>query len=178
MRTSESSRARQMPDCPADALPRRVATAVVSVPAVRARPMPAGFYALSALWQGFRLPSGHPDRHQRGFCALPERGLLGWCPRARSTVDSASASGAGPPERCGHPRGTPSEMRRVLRSMPAPSRDESYASVVLGVQRSLRSVRGPGLHRSARAASIPTRSPLTAYEALALTQRYSSPGIP
>jgi hypothetical protein len=45
-RVADTCRARQMPDCPAGALPRRVATAVVSVPAVRARPMPAGFYAL------------------------------------------------------------------------------------------------------------------------------------
>jgi hypothetical protein len=36
--------------------------------------------------------------------------------RARSTVDSASASGAEPPERCGHPSGTPSETGGVLRS--------------------------------------------------------------
>ncbi len=50
------------------------------------------------------------DRYHRG-------------PRACSSVDRASASGAEPPERSGHPRGTPSETGGVLRSRQARARD-------------------------------------------------------
>jgi hypothetical protein len=49
--------------------------------------------------EGLAMLSGYPSR-----------------PRACSSVDRASASGARPLERCGHPSGTPSETDGVLRS--------------------------------------------------------------
>jgi len=47
------------------------------------------------------------------------------CRRAWSSVDRASASGAEPPERCGHPNGTPSETGGVLRSSRVARRESS-----------------------------------------------------
>ncbi len=54
---------------------------------------------------------------------------------------------------------------------------DAQSSVLRGAQTNSRSVTGPGRHRAAVAPTSSIRSPSRTYEALAVTHRYSSPGM-